>query len=87
MTSEGSYTDRDIASLVESGRKIVVLFGGVYDVTSYMGKHPGGKAVIEKQLGRDATEPFVAAGHLTKTRVVQLLAKFRIGNHLLEAKL
>jgi cytochrome b involved in lipid metabolism len=66
---------------------VVVLFGGIYDLTNYIGKHPGGKKVIEKQLGKDATEPFVAAGHLTKTRVVQLLAKFRIGKYIPEAKL
>jgi cytochrome b involved in lipid metabolism len=43
--------------------------------------------VINNNLGKDATEKFVAAGHLTKTRVIELLAKFRIGKYTPSAKL
>lgn len=47
MTSEGSITDKEMTVLIDSGRKVLVLFGGVYDLTNYIRKHPGGKAVIE----------------------------------------
>jgi hypothetical protein len=31
------------------------------------------------QAGRDATDPFVEAGHLSYTYVVDLMANYRIG--------
>ncbi|KAF2682155.1 mitochondrial cytochrome-like protein b2 [Lentithecium fluviatile CBS 122367] len=36
----------------------VVLHSKVYDVTSFLSKHPGGAAIILKQAGSDATEEF-----------------------------
>jgi cytochrome-b5 reductase len=87
MTSEANYSAKDIALLLKDQKKVVILFGGVYDLTKYIHKHPGGKDVINNNLGKDATEKFVSAGHLTKTRVVELLAKFRMGKYVPEAKL
>jgi hypothetical protein len=37
--------------------------------------------------GKDATEAFVEAGHLTKMRVVELLAALRLGPFTPTAKL
>ncbi|KAH8887605.1 glycolate oxidase [Thozetella sp. PMI_491] len=36
----------------------VVIHGKVWDVTSFLGEHPGGAAVILKGAGRDATEAY-----------------------------
>ncbi|KAF1955897.1 mitochondrial cytochrome-like protein b2 [Byssothecium circinans] len=36
----------------------IVLDSNVYDVTSFLGKHPGGAAIILKQAGTDATQEF-----------------------------
>lgn len=36
----------------------VVLYGDVYDVTSFIPEHPGGSKIILKLAGRDATEEF-----------------------------
>ncbi|PSN61780.1 mitochondrial cytochrome-like protein b2 [Corynespora cassiicola Philippines] len=36
----------------------IVLDSKVYDVTSFLGKHPGGAATILKQAGSDATDEF-----------------------------
>lgn len=65
----------------------MILFGGVYDLSKFIDRHPGGKKVIDAQLGKDATEPFVQAGHLAKSRVVEMLALFRIGQYIPAAKL
>ena len=70
MATEKNLTSEDISALLKKDKKIVILFGGVYDLTSYINKHPGGKDIINLHLGKDATEKFVEAGHLTKTRVV-----------------
>ncbi|SOV06699.1 uncharacterized protein UDID_01852 [Ustilago sp. UG-2017a] len=39
----------------------LVVEGGVYDVTSYLDSHPGGKAMLLKYAGKDATIAFKAA--------------------------
>ncbi|KAI0377246.1 hypothetical protein F5Y04DRAFT_285191 [Hypomontagnella monticulosa] len=36
----------------------IVVDGKVYDVTSYLGQHPGGAAILLRQGGRDATAEF-----------------------------
>jgi cytochrome b involved in lipid metabolism len=36
----------------------VILFDKVYDVTKFMGDHPGGKDAIMLFAGKDATEEF-----------------------------
>ncbi|KAF7560728.1 hypothetical protein G7046_g3416 [Stylonectria norvegica] len=36
----------------------VVLYGNVYDVTEFLPSHPGGKKIILKLAGRDATEDY-----------------------------
>jgi isopentenyl diphosphate isomerase/L-lactate dehydrogenase-like FMN-dependent dehydrogenase len=36
----------------------VVLYGNVYDVTSFLSSHPGGSKIILKLAGRDATEEY-----------------------------
>ena len=36
----------------------VVLHGHVWDLTAFLPEHPGGKKIIVKYAGRDATEEF-----------------------------
>lgn len=38
----------------------VVLYGKVYDVTSFLPSHPGGSKVILELAGSDATEEYVS---------------------------
>lgn len=70
MSQDKEWTAREIKKEVKEGKILVILFGGVYDLTQYIDKHPGGKKIIKSNIGKDATEKFVAAGHLTKSRVV-----------------
>lgn len=39
----------------------LVIQGDVYDVTSYLDSHPGGKALLLRYAGKDATQAFKAA--------------------------
>ncbi|EST06179.1 FMN-dependent dehydrogenase [Kalmanozyma brasiliensis GHG001] len=39
----------------------LVIEGGVYDVTSYLDSHPGGKTLLLNYAGKDATQAFKAA--------------------------
>ncbi|PWN35291.1 putative cytochrome b5 [Meira miltonrushii] len=36
----------------------VVVDGGVYDVTEFLEDHPGGKKILLKNCGKDASEAF-----------------------------
>jgi cytochrome b involved in lipid metabolism len=50
----------------------------VYDITKWVGQHPGGPAVIEAMCGIDATTSYTAK-HGTNTKAATALASFKIG--------
>ncbi|RAH55790.1 cytochrome b5 [Aspergillus piperis CBS 112811] len=53
------------AEVKEQGaaRSLIIIHGKVYDVSSYLDEHPGGKDLVLDVIGTDATEHFVQAGH------------------------
>jgi len=73
--------------MVAQKRKALILFGAVYDLTKFYNAHPGGKKVIDTNLGIDATEAFTDSGHLSKNYVLQMMAGLRVGKYLPNAKL
>lgn len=51
--------------------------GNVYDVTQFLDEHPGGKKILLKNSGKDATEKFT---QIHPERVFNEVApKFQIG--------
>lgn len=58
------FTHEQVKQLTKEGRVIVMLFSWVYDLTDFYLMHPGGKKIIQKSIGKDATELFVNEGHL-----------------------
>ncbi|XP_051825798.1 cytochrome b5 type B-like [Antechinus flavipes] len=55
----------------------MVIHGRVYNITGFLGEHPGGEKVLMEQVGRDATKGFEAAGHSEDAR--EMLAQFCLG--------
>lgn len=55
-----------------------IVKGGVYDVTSWISAHPGGKAAIEGMCGKDATRAF-SGQHGMSGGEAKMLASFKIG--------
>lgn len=41
----------------------IFIGGKVYDVSSFMHSHPGGRLLLARLIGRDATEGFRKVGH------------------------
>ncbi|KPV75396.1 uncharacterized protein RHOBADRAFT_43902 [Rhodotorula graminis WP1] len=53
-----TYTLEQVAQHASADSAWVVVEGGVYDVTSFLDDHPGGKKILLKHTGKDATEQF-----------------------------
>ena len=56
----------------------LVISGHVFDVTAWMARHPGGKAVLLQRAGTDCTKAFFAAYHSQHTKET-LIGSFRVG--------
>lgn len=52
------YAAAEIARHATEGDCWIILRGKVYDVTSYLPEHPGGKEVLAAYCGRDGTNAF-----------------------------
>ena len=44
----------------EGRANLVIVDGGVFDVTAWASEHPGGRTVLEQYAGRDITDAFAA---------------------------
>ncbi|KAJ3012142.1 UNVERIFIED_CONTAM: hypothetical protein HDU68_001355 [Siphonaria sp. JEL0065] len=44
--------------IAESGRKLLIISGVVYDVSKFMDDHPGGRGFLKVSIGRDVTASF-----------------------------
>jgi predicted heme/steroid binding protein len=61
----------------EAGDCWIIVHDGVYDVTQYASKHPGGAKLIVRNGGKDATQDFEAMYHSSKAR--NILEQLRVG--------
>lgn len=62
----------------------VIIKGDVYDVTEWLDEHPGGRKILLKNVGKDATDKFM---NFHPDYVLKEVApKFKIGT-LVDAKL
>ena len=55
-----------------------IVRGNVYDVTLFIGKHPGGSDAVLKTCGKDGTELFVAK-HGGKEKMETTLETMKVG--------
>ncbi|CAH3020132.1 unnamed protein product [Porites evermanni] len=55
----------------------IVIKDGVYDVTDFVGEHPGGREIMLEHAGLDATTVFQDIGH--SAEALKILAKYYIG--------
>ncbi|XP_023172355.1 cytochrome b5 [Drosophila hydei] len=62
----------------KNGQPVWLIYkGNVYDVTTFVKKHPGGDDLILEVAGKDATKAFNKAGH--SPDAVQQLREYKIG--------
>jgi cytochrome b involved in lipid metabolism len=58
----------------------IVIDKQIYDITSFMSRHPGGRDVLLECLGQDATKAFNVVGHSSKAR--KMLESMKVGQIL-----
>ena len=71
------YTLSEIAPHNQKGDCWIIIKNRVYDITTYLSQHPGGKASILRYAGKDATEMFFKLDHSLVAQ--DILATFEIG--------
>jgi len=74
-----SYTPSDVAKHDTAEDCWAAIDGGVYDLTSWISRHPGGPDKIEPLCGTDATQKF-RTQHDSQEKPNNQLASFRIGD-------
>lgn len=77
MSSLKSFTAADVAKHNVAGDNWLIIHGGVYDVTKFASEHPGGKKVLEKVAGTDATKQFDQFHN--ETTLVKVGGPYKIG--------
>lgn len=77
-TKSGSYTMAQVKEANSKTKCWTVVNGNVYDLTSYISKHPGGIAQISSICGKDGTTAFTKQ-HGGKSKPEQTLASLKIG--------
>ena len=62
----------------DNGRQLVLIAGLVHDVSNFIDSHPGGRALIKNQIGKDATVPFRGSIKNHSIAAHNLLAMMRV---------
>ena len=72
-----TFTIEEVSTHNERGDCWIIIDGVVCDVTSFLGRHPGGEMTITRCAGEDATNEFEAVGHSVQAK--KLIRKYAIG--------
>ena len=77
-TSNKTYVKADIAKHPDVSSCWTIINGGVYDLTEWVGKHPGGRQAILSICGKDASAAFNAQ-HGDAQLQQEILKGYKIG--------
>lgn len=72
------YTAEEVAQHATEDDLWVIIRGKVYDVTSFLNIHPGGRQILLSVAGKDATQKFEFFRH--SENAYDLLKKLYIGD-------
>ncbi|TPX07100.1 uncharacterized protein E0L32_010995 [Thyridium curvatum] len=72
-----TFTQSEIATHTRADDAWIIIHGKVYDVTSFLDEHPGGRDVLIESAGKDATADYDFAGH--SDDATGMLRRFEIG--------
>lgn len=69
----------DFQDQAKNGRGLIAVAGVVHDVTEFIKVHPGGKAMINSGIGKDATAMFNGGVYMHSNAAHNLLSTMRVG--------
>lgn len=69
----------DFVAQSKAGKGLVAIAGVIHDVTDFIKDHPGGKALINSAIGKDATAIFNGGVYLHSNAAHNLLSTMRVG--------
>ncbi|EEH07446.1 delta-9 fatty acid desaturase [Histoplasma capsulatum G186AR] len=69
----------DYVDQAKNGRGLIAIAGVVHDVTDFIKDHPGGKAMINSGIGKDATAMFNGGVYNHSNAAHNLLSTMRVG--------
>lgn len=69
----------DFVSGAQAGKALVAIAGVVHDVTDFINEHPGGRALINSGIGKDATALFNGGVYAHSNAAHNLLSSMRVG--------
>jgi stearoyl-CoA desaturase (delta-9 desaturase) len=81
-----TMTLKQYKARVSEGSSLIVIDGIIHDVTNFVDKHPGGRSVVEKFIGLDATRAFNGKVYNHSNAARNLLATLRISRVIEEEK-
>lgn len=74
----GTYTATEVAKHNSGASCFSFVDGGVYDLTNWISRHPGGQSAIKYMCGIDATDAFMSQ-HAGERRPTSILDQYKIG--------
>jgi cytochrome b involved in lipid metabolism len=74
-----TYTAADVSAHNTSGNCWIIVSNSVYNISSYLGSHPAGAAIITPFCGKESTNAFKYSPHVHSGSATNLLAKYYIG--------
>ena len=77
-TTKDTYSAAEVRQHASSSSCWSIVAGGVYDLTSWISRHPGGSGAIKSMCGIDATAEF-ADQHGGQRQAEQVLSGYKIG--------
>ena len=77
-TGPKSYTMAEVQAQAAAGKCWTVVNGGVYDLTNFTTKHPGGSGAIKSLCGINGTAKFMAM-HGGAAKPEAVLASYKVG--------
>jgi len=69
----------DYLDQCKNGRALVSVAGIVHDITDFVKDHPGGRAMINSAIGKDATQMFNGGVYYHSNAAHNLLSTMRVG--------
>lgn len=77
--SENDISSFELIKHYKTNDALIAINSNVFEVTSYLELHPGGKSIIQPYLGHNATQEFnMVSGHSTNM-AQKLLSKYWVG--------